>query len=202
MDETTDVWAKLGAQLKKARGSRTQKEISDKLNAAMGTSHHPTVITKIENGKRPLNFVEAIHLARILHIDPDALVETIGARDETAEWDEIHMQARGLDYDSSAMLEAIDRLGNKLGQILKSPPSSASTEWVAICREHGEKNLEQLREAYTYVKGASSKLGSVALDTDRRGWVTAEEMSEIYEREEERQSEILSTFSETPDGSA
>lgn len=200
MDETTDVWAKLGAQLKKARGSRTQKEISDKLNAAMGTSHHPTVITKIENGKRPLNFVEAIHLARILHIDPDAMIETIGARDETTEWDEIHAAARGLDYDAVAMLDSIDRLGNKLSQLLKSPVSAPATEWVLLCRAGGEKNLQALREAYTYLKGASDKLGAVSIDTDRQGWTTANEESEAYEEREALKAEFLAE--DRPNGSA
>lgn len=170
MDDTTDAWAKLGAQLKKARGTRTQSEVAGKLNAAMGTNHHPTVITKIENGKRPLNFVEAVHLARILHIDPDALVETIGARDEAAEWGEIHGHARGLSYDADALLESIEKLGNKLDQILKSPASETPSGWVALCREGGEASLESLRESYTLIKTAAQKISQVSIDTDYQAW--------------------------------
>lgn len=170
MDETTDVWAKLGAQLKKARGSRPQTEIAEKLNEAMGTNHHPTVITKIENGKRPLNFVEAIHLARILGVDPDAMIETIGARDETAQWDEVHGTVLGMEHDLIQMQSDIERLGKKLGQILQSPQSATATKWVEKCREGGEGNLQQLRDAYAYIGGASGLLGSISADTDRYAW--------------------------------
>lgn len=170
MDETTDVWEKLGAQLKKARGSRTQTDVAEKLNEAMGTSHHPTVITKIENGKRPLSFVEAIHLARILHVDPDAMIDTIGARDETAEWDVVHGTALGLDHDLMQMSLDIEKLGKKISQILESPESPTATEWVKKCRQDGERNLQRLRDAYTYVGGASRELGEVNSDTDRHIW--------------------------------
>jgi|GEM_PF-5463293 len=170
MDDTTDVWAKLGAQLKKARGSRTQGEVAEKLNAAMGTNHHPTVITKIENGKRPLNFVEAIHLARILHIDPEAMMETIGARDETAQWDEIHGTVFGMNQDLMQMTLDIEKLGKKMGQLLQAPPPPTASEWVTKCRENGEDNLQKLRNAYAYIEGAGGQLGSISADTDRRAW--------------------------------
>lgn len=75
--ETADK--RVGLTIRAIRSGRgmSQEALGEQVGEVLGETLGKTVISKIEGGKRPISFVEAVAIMEVLHTPIDALVKAL-----------------------------------------------------------------------------------------------------------------------------
>lgn len=86
MSDNESAARRVGQLIKRARKSAnfTQADVANLLEEFTGETYHPSTVSKIEAGTRPLGLEESAHIARALGITPDQLFRQI-AEEPTGE---------------------------------------------------------------------------------------------------------------------
>lgn len=169
MKTMSDPTEKIGRYLREAREGRklSQAAVAAELASRTGDKYMHTTVGKIETGKRGLSLVEAGHLADILGVNWDSLLNMIKPTTPSADTDRIGDALLSVSATiEEDILPRLHSAGNMLKEFREKYGSTRDLNEDYINRklDSNEEHLETVRSAYGYARYVEETSGELGRD--------------------------------------